>query len=159
MIELIGLIVGGVGRLLPEVFAFFKAKQEGDHEYRMTELQLKVDAARASQAIDLAHAQAEIAQQAGEMSAWAEAIRAQATPSGVRWVDGLSASVRPFLTYWHCVVLYTAYKVVVFYMALNSGAEWTTAAIGSYGDFDRAVVGSIIAYWFIDRSLRKIEVK
>lgn len=63
----------------------------------MTQLQLDIDKARAAQQIDLVHANTTAAITAGEMQAWGDAIRLQSTPSGVNWIDGLSASVRPLL--------------------------------------------------------------
>jgi len=55
MLELWGMIGGGVFRLLPELLKAFNARRDADHEYRMTELQLRIDQARANQALDLVH--------------------------------------------------------------------------------------------------------
>lgn len=155
MIELLGLLFGGVFRLLPEVLGLFRQKRDADHELRMTELQLRIDEARAKHALDLAHAQAEIATAAGEMDAWAEAIRAQSTRSGVPWVDALSSSVRPVLTYWWCLVLYTAAKIITVIVAAQSGVPLGEFASIVVGEFDRMVIGSIFSFWFVDRSLRR----
>jgi hypothetical protein len=155
MIELLGLLFGGAFRLLPEVFKVFAAKREADHEYRMSELQLKIDQARAAQAIDLAHAQAEIAANAGEMQAWADAIRAQAQPSGIRWIDALSSSVRPVLTYWWVLGLYSGAKGIAIVVAFQAGATLDAFAALLVTEFDRTVIGSILSFWFVDRSLRK----
>ena len=156
MIELLGLLGGGLFRLLPEVIKLFTAKRDADHEYRMTELQLKIDQARATQAIDLAHAQAEIASAAGEMQAWAEAMRGQGTPSGVPWVDAVSSTVRPFLTYWWCVVLYSGAKLIGIAVAVQAAAPLGTLAPLLVTEFDRTVIASMLAFWFVDRSLRKL---
>src|SRR5690606_36201099 len=104
MLELLSLIFGGVLRLAPEVLVFFKAKNDQAHEHRMTLLQLDIDKARAQQALDLAHAQHAQAMDKADMDALVAALQAQAAPSGVRWIDALSSSVRPVLTYWHAVV-------------------------------------------------------
>lgn len=155
MIELLGLVFGGVFRLLPEVLGLFKAKRDAEHEFRMTELQLKIDEARAKHALDLAHAQAEIAAQAGEMSAWAEAIRAQATQTGIRWIDALSSSVRPVLTYWWVIVLYSGAKVLQIVVGFDEGAKLADFVPILVTEFDRTVIGSILSFWFVDRSLRR----
>ncbi len=69
MLELLSLLLGAGLRLLPEVIGLFKARGERDHEYRMTQLQLDIDKARAQQALDLAHQQGQIASDKAEMDA------------------------------------------------------------------------------------------
>ena len=159
MIELLGLVFGGVFRLLPEVLGLVKARKDADHEYRMTELQLKIDEARAKHALDLAHAQAEIAAAAGEMDAWAAAIRGQAQPSGVRWIDALSSSVRPILTYWWVIVLYSGAKMLQIAVGIDEGVTLAEFVPILVTEFDRTVIGSILSFWFVDRSLRRGAIK
>ncbi|MCK6431901.1 MAG: hypothetical protein L6Q68_02550 [Aquabacterium sp.] len=154
MLELLSLVFGGVLRLAPEVLGFFKAKNDQAHEHRMTLLQLDIDKARAQQALDLAHAQHAQAMDKADMDALVAALQAQAAPSGVRWIDALSSSVRPVLTYWHAVVLFTAHKVAVLQIAMLGGVTWQVAVTQGFGEFDRMLVGSIFAFWFVDRSLR-----
>jgi len=156
MLTLLSMLGGGLFRLIPFFVDFFKQKNDADHEYRMTELQLKIDQARATQQIDLAHAQAEIAANAGEMQAWADAIKGQATPSGVGWADALSASVRPVLTYWWCLGLYTAAKIIIIVVALQSNLPLAAFAAIIVTEFDTAIIGSVFSFWFVDRALRKM---
>jgi hypothetical protein len=155
MLELIGLVTGGIFRLLPELLKHLASRREADHEYRMTELQLRVDQARAAQAIDLVHAQGAAAAEASELGAWAEALRGQAVVTGVRWVDALSSTVRPVLTYWWCLVLYTTHKAVLVAVGLQERLPVAQLAPLVLTDFDRSVVASIIGFWFTDRALRK----
>lgn len=155
MLELLGMLGGGVFRLVPFLVDFFKAKRDADHEYRMTELQLKVDQARAAQAIDLANAQAAIALGQGEMEAWGKAIDAQGRPSGISWIDAISATVRPFLTYYWVVGLYGSAKVIQVIVAFRSGAPLDAFVPILVTEFDRTVIGSMLSFWFVDRALRK----
>jgi hypothetical protein len=156
MIELLSMLGGGIFRLLPEITGYFKAKGDRDHEYRMTQLQLQIDQARAQQQLDLVHAQAAIEADRSEMQTLAETIKAQAIPSGVTWIDALSSSVRPVLTYWWCLVLYTGYKAITMTTALDGGASLAAVAPLLVTEFDRSVIGSIFAFWFVDRALRKM---
>lgn len=144
---------------MPEVLGLVKARKDADHEYRMTELQLKIDEARARHALDLAHAQAEIAAAAGEMDAWAAAIRGQAQPSGVRWIDALSSSVRPILTYWWVIVLYSGAKMLQIAVGMDEGVRLAEFVPILVTEFDRTVIGSILSFWFVDRSLRRGAIK
>jgi hypothetical protein len=155
MLELLSLIFGGTLRLLPEVLKLLSAKGDQAHELEMTKLQLQIDQARAEQQIDLVHAQGAIAADTAEMSAMVEALRAQGSPSGVPWIDGLSSSVRPVLTYWWCLVLYTAYKVTTVLAAVQGGATLVDLVQLLVTEFDRMVIGSIFSFWFVDRSLRR----
>lgn len=155
MFELLSLLFGGLLRLAPEVIGFFKQRRDQDHELRMTQLQLDIDKARAQQALDLAHANAAIAADAADMQALIEAVRAQAGPVGNPRIDAISATVRPFLTYWWCVLLYTSAKVVGIVVAVQASATLAQLAPLLVTDFDRSVIGSMLAFWFVDRSLRR----
>lgn len=171
MTSLFSLLGGGLGALLRfvlEIFKLFSEQKDRDHEFRMTQLQLDIDKARAVQQLDLVHAQGDVAMQAGEMEAYVEAIKAQAQPSGVAWVDALNASVRPVVTYWWMALL-SAYKLIMFviasveiYIALQA-AHTLAEAVPLLGAFvnkvwtpdDGAILAMILGFWFVDRAIRK----
>lgn len=158
MTELLAMLGGGLFRLLPFVVDFFKQRREADHEYRMTQLQLQIDQARAAQQIDLAHAHAAIARDAGEMQAFVEAVHAEAQPSGVPWADALSRTVRPVLTYYWCVGVYGTAKALQIYLLLSAGGGAAQLLEGGLiTEFDRQVIASMLAFWFVDRALRRME--
>jgi hypothetical protein len=159
VLTLLSMLGGGLFRLVPFLVDFFKAKHDAEHEYRMTELQLKIDQARATQQIDLAHAQAEIAASAGEMQALVDTIKAQGTPTGVGWVDALSATVRPFLTYYWCIGLYGSAKVIQVLVAYQAHTPLAGFVAILITEFDQQVIGSMLAFWFVDRALRKMSGK
>ena len=153
MLELIGVIVGGIFRLIPEGLKLIQAKRDQAHELAMLDKQLAVDQARATQQIDLAHVNQQGAIAQGEMSALLEVLRQP--PTGLKFIDALSASVRPVLTYWHCLVLYTAAKTLLVIGAFQANLTLAQLAGLILTDFDRQIVGSIFGFWFLDRSLRK----
>lgn len=155
MIELLSMILGIVGRVVPHFVQLWQERREQDHEYRMTDLQLKIDAARAQHALDLVHANSAAAVASSEMQAWADAIASQGKPVGVPFVDGLSASVRPVLTYWHCLILYTAAKVAQGVVLWQDGHSLAQLVIELHSDFDKSLVGTMIGFWFADRALMK----
>jgi hypothetical protein len=159
MLTLLSMLGGGLFRLIPFIVDFFKSKQDADHEYRMAQLQLQIDQARVTQAIDLAHAQADIALGAGEMNAWAEAIKGQSMPTGVAWVDAISATVRPFLTYYWCVGLYGSAKAIQIYVALQAHVPLAQLVPVLVTEFDQNVIGAAVSYWFVERTLMKLAAK
>jgi hypothetical protein len=158
LLTLIGGGLGGLLRFVPEILKLFTDARDRDHEYRMTQLQLDIDKARAVQAIDLVHAQGEVATQAGEMQAFLEAIRSQGQMTGVPWVDALNQSVRPVVTYWW-MSLFTVYKVATIVAAAR---QWTTLdafLAVLWTSQDAGILAMILGFWFVDRSIRKQQGK
>ncbi len=158
LLTLIGGGLGGLLRFVPEILKLFTDARDRDHEYRMTQLQLDIDKARAAQAIDLVHAQGEVATQAGEMQAFLEAIRSQGQMTGVPWVDALNQSVRPVVTYWW-MSLFTVYKVATIVAAAR---QWTTLdafLAVLWTSQDAGILAMILGFWFVDRSIRKQQGK
>lgn len=142
ILALLGGGLGGLLRLLPEVMKIWTSKQDNAHELEMTKLQLQIDQARSGQQIDLVHAQGVVAENAGEMAAYVEAVKGQSVMSGVKWIDAMNQSVRPMLTYWW-MLLFTAFKVN---QLIKEGLSW--------GDNDWLVLSSILSFWFVDRAIR-----
>ena len=143
--SIISLLGGGLGalmRFIPEILKIYNAKQDQAHELRMVTLQLEIDKARATQQIDLVHAQQAASEATEQMKAYVEAVKGQSQMSGVAWVDGLSQSVRPVLTYWW-QLLFTIYKLQD--IATN-GLTW--------GDQDWGMLSVIVGFWFVDRAVR-----
>lgn len=166
--SLLGGGLGGLLRFVPEIFKLFTEQKDRDHEYRMTQLQLDIDKARAAQAIDLVHAQGEVSQALAEMGAYTEALKSQGQMTGVPWVDALNQSVRPVVTYWWMALL-SLYKVVMLvvatmelYVALKAieGLAGYGPALTVYADRiwtpqDAGTLAMILGFWFVDRSIRK----
>lgn len=156
MLTLIGTLLGGVFRLLPELFKFLDAKNDRAHELAMLDKQIEADKLKAQQAVDLTHAQTEGAATIEDIKALAVAVQAQATQTGVRWVDGLNSLVRPILTFWWCLGLYTAALVADWWaLVYLSKVPMIEAALQVWGPDEKAIVASIFSFWFVDRALRK----
>lgn len=154
LLTLCGGGLGGLLRLLPEVFKLFTEQRDRDHEFRMTQLQLDIDKARAQQGIDLVHAQGDMAIQTGEMQAYIEAIKGQGQSTGVPWVDALNASVRPVLTYWW-MALFTVYKLSTIAAACLAWTNLDDFILKLWTVQDAGVLSMILGFWFVDRAIRK----
>lgn len=168
ILSLLGGGLGGLLRFVPEIFKFFSEAKDREHEFRMTQLQLQIDQARATQQIDMVHAQGEVALQAGEMAAYIEAIKGQSQLTGVPWVDALNQSVRPVVTYWWMTLL-TIYKLVMIvvatielYLVLKAAVSWAEygTALSTYADRvwtpqDAGILAMILGFWFVDRAIRR----
>ncbi|MDD2742316.1 MAG: hypothetical protein PHV02_08585 [Rhodocyclaceae bacterium] len=157
MIEsLVGSLFGGLFRLAPEVLKWADRKDERKHELSMFDKQLDADKLKGDQALLLARTQADASIGAAEIQAIIEATKAQAAQTGIKFVDAFNALMRPAITFWWVIVLYSAALTSRFAVLVQQeGATNLEAIIALWGPDEKAIVASIISFWFVDRSLRK----
>lgn len=156
MIEtILGTILGGAFRMAPEILKWMDRKDERAHELAMFDKQLEADKQKGAQAQALADTQANAAIGTAEIQALIEGTKAQAVQTGIKFVDGINAAMRSLLTFYWCVVLYTAALIAQFAVLVGHGASNTDAILALWGPQEKAIVASMIAFWFVDRSLRK----
>ena len=102
--------------LLGELLGLFKAREDRRAEVTMLELQHRLDRERAewqrravadaaAQGVRLVEAQSAAAQSQAADAMTLEALQQIGRPSGVRWVDGWNAAIRPGLATVSIVVL------------------------------------------------------
>lgn len=158
---LLGTVVGGVLRLLPEGLKFWQAKKDSDHEYRMAQLNLETMKLQAQSQLDLKRVEGETAITTADIQALMEANKAQASMvvnTGIRWVDALIVSMnslmRPTLVYYYAA-MYAAVKLAVYVTYLADGTDWAASMQLLWSTEDSAVWASILGYVFLDRTLRR----
>lgn len=156
MFELLGIVFGGASRLTQHWMETRDKQNEREHEAVMFDKQVALQSQRFAAEKDLRQMDITAQRDVGELDLLATAIKAQAAEAEAAggWVASLSASVRPMVSYW-LMFVYTAAKIATLYLALKSGAPLADAVRNAYTEFDGAMLGSIISYWFADRSLRK----
>lgn len=157
MIEIFGLVFGGVARLAQHYMDLKDKDKERSHEATMYDKQIELADKKAIHDAELRKIDGANAEAAAEWNALIAGVEAQAREAAAAggWVAKFSAMQRPFLTFWHAVVIYTAVKVALFVVAYTGGMDWELAALQIYGDSDKALASSMISFWFLDRSLRK----
>lgn len=153
-IELISLLGGAIARLLTWGSEYLTKRQENTHELALLEKQMELEQQRALQKQDELALQGEIAVEANWSNALVEASKP--VKSGSSFIDSLAAAVRPVLTFWWCLVLYTIYKVILIVVGIQEGVALANFANIVVSEFDRAVVGSILSFYFLDRRLRSV---
>jgi hypothetical protein len=136
MEQLLSLGLGGILRLAPEVLDFFDRKARRAHDVVMADKGLEKGAIDA------------------EGVALAEAVKAQGVLTGIRWADALNVLVRPVITYWWVIILYTAYLVASFVVILDSGEGMAASIVRLFGANEKGIVNTIISFWFVDRVIR-----
>jgi hypothetical protein len=156
MIEtLLGGLLGGVFRLAPEVLKWFDRKSERGHELAMQDKALEFERVRGAQKMSEIGAAADAAWNTGAIEALKEAVAAQGRPSGVRWADALSVSVRPVITYWF-MALYCAAKTAPFIGAVTAGAAWSDAILHAWTEADQALWAGVLNFWFLGRVFDRV---
>lgn len=157
MIEtLLGGLLGGAFRLAPEVLKWLDRKSERHHELAMQDKALAFEQLRGQQKMAEIGAQAQADWNTGALSALSEAISGQSQGSGVAWVDALSSSVRPVVTYWF-MGLYCAAKTAAFVAALNGGALWSVAVAHAWTEADMALFSAVMNFWFLGRVFDRVK--
>ena len=158
MFELLGLIFGGVSRLGQHYMDLKEKQAERDHEFRMYQQQIELADKRAVHDAEMRKMDNASAEAQADINAMISAIQVQAdeAKSAGGWVAKFSAMMRPFLTFWHAIVIYTAIKVAMFYIAWTGGMTWALALTSIYGESDKALCFSMVSFWFMDRGLRKM---
>jgi hypothetical protein len=156
MLELLGIVFGGASRLGQYWMEAQDKEKERVHEREMFDKQVALQAQKSDAEKDLRRMDADAAKDTGELNALVQAISAQGTEATAAggWVLSLSASVRPVVSYW-LLGIYTASKASILYLSLSGGVGFAEALRASYTEFDGALLGSIMSFWFADRSLRK----
>lgn len=156
MIEtLLGGLLGGAFRLAPEILKWLDRKGERGHELAMQDKALEFEKLRGAQRMAEIGAAADAAWNTGAIDALKEAVAAQGHQSGVRWVDALSASVRPVITYWF-MGLYCAAKTAAFGAAVTAGAGWGEAILHAWTDADQALWAGVLNFWFLGRVFDRV---
>ena len=151
MIEtLLGGLLGGAFRLAPELLKWLDRKGERGHELAMQDKALEFEKVRGASRMAEIGVTADAAWNTGAMEAFKEAVAGQGRPSGVKWADALSTSVRPIITYWF-MALYCAAKAAAFVAALNAGAGWGAAVLAAWSDADQALWSGVLNFWFVGR--------
>lgn len=169
MIEIFGMLLGGLFRLAPEASRLIEGASQRKHEREMLKANIEADKLRAELAMQSMEKQGEINQRIAEMGAMVEALKGQMKQSnltGYKWldiilglVDAANKAVRPILTYWYCVAAYGAYKVASYYMILSAGSSWQNAITMLWTTQDYGVMWSIIGFWFVDRAIRNQQAR
>jgi hypothetical protein len=145
---LLGSLLGGVFRIVPEVMKLWDAKNEREHELKM--LDREMDFAKIKGEISMR--EQENVLMGSELTAMTEAIKEQGETARVagKFVAALSALVRPLVTYWF-VILYSGVKIASMAMAIDDGENWKEVLINSWTKDDMAMLGLLLTFWFTGR--------
>lgn len=149
MIEtLFGGLLGGLFRMAPEVLKWLDRRGEREHELRMLNAEMEFAKVRG----EIAMRQTEAMMTVAEMDAISEAVKEQGQTARAagKFVAAISALVRPVVTWWW-VILYSAYKVATYLLAMEQQGDWRVVASTMWGPDDMAILTMILTFWFVGR--------
>jgi len=146
--SLFGSLAGGVFRLVPEFLKIFDRKKEREHELSM--LRAEMDFAKVKGELELRKVDAQMA--VSELGALTEALKEQGSTAAAagKFIAGLSASVRPIVTYFF-VIVYGLVKFATFQIAVSQGGEWKTVLVSMWTETDAGILSLVLTFWFVGR--------
>lgn len=145
----LGGLLGGTLRLVPEVLNILDKKNERDHEIKLGDQQYRVAELQFRQQREIKDLDVEQNQFTAAMSTLKDSINSQGAKTGVAWIDGIVALVRPGITGW-IFVLYTAVKVAALETALRA-QDMAPAVLSIWGPEDSGMLSAVIMFWFVGR--------
>jgi hypothetical protein len=158
MIEtLLGGLLGGIFRIIPEVLKFFDAKNERAHEVTMTDKQIEMEQVKGAQRSAEITAQEQAAWNTGAIDTLKASIETQFRPSGVKWVDALSTLIRPAITIQWVILLYPAVIIAGFFIAIQHETPALEALVKVFGPDEKALVAAILNFWFVGRVFDRVK--
>lgn len=165
MIALFSALLGFVSSAVPDFIRLFRDSKDRAHEITLLKLQMEYEReklAAAQQANMAAHASQlqAIELQAGISEQQALNARVSESLTGIHWVDALSGSVRPMVTYAF-FALYFLIKCAQFHLLMHPMLPWQStmtlsqALVSLWTEEDIAIFSAIMAFWFGQRALMK----
>lgn len=145
---LLGSLLGGVFRVVPEVMKLWDAKNERDHELKMLDREMEFAKIKG----EISMREQENVLMGSELTAMTEAIKEQGQTARAagKFVAAFSALIRPGVTAWF-VVLYSIVKIATMLVAFDAGANWKDVFIMSWSQDDMALLMMILTFWFTGR--------
>lgn len=165
MIALLSALLGFVSSAVPELFSLFRESKDRAHEITLLTMQMEQERTRLAmqqqgRATEMAQQLEVVGLQHDATESLALNARIKDSLTGIFWVDALSGSVRPILTYAFCVV-YTGIKIAQYHVLLTPELPWQTPMNAAsafallWSEDDMALFTAIIAFWFGQRMFGK----
>jgi hypothetical protein len=149
--SILGGLFGGIFRLIPEGLKLWDRKNEREHELKLGQQQMELMKLQGNLKMNEVNVQADMA----HMNAIMEVAKAQAQPTGVRWVDAWNALMRPLITTQWLLILYPSFLVASFLLAVQAGVAPLQALVNTFGPDEKAICSGLFTFWFLDRVIRR----
>lgn len=146
-----GALFGGVFRLIPEFLKLWDRKNEREHEIKLGDQQMEMVKLQGSYKMQEVNAQTDIA----HMNAIMQVAKAQAQKTGIKFVDGWNALMRPMITTQWLLLLYPSVLIASFVLSVQDGTPALQALVKVFGPDEKAICSGLFTFWFLDRVIRR----
>jgi len=152
MLTLLGSLLGFISSAFPDLLRLWQDHQDRKHELAILDRQMEQMRLGHAQRLEEIAVEADIAESKA-------LYRHDSRPSGVKWVDGLRASVRPVITYAF-FLLFTTVKTAALYVLVNEQGLSIIQALPQIWDPEtQALFAAVMSFWFGQRALAKARGK
>jgi len=141
MLTLLGTLLGFASSTIPDFLKILKDKEDRKHQLAMLDIRLRAEKESISLEADAAESTALYAH--------------DSKLGGVKWVDGLRASVRPVITYAF-FILFSVVKVTTIHHLSAQGVGITDALIAVWDEETQVLFAAVISFWFGQRSMARL---
>jgi hypothetical protein len=148
MLTLLGALLGFLSSAFPDILKLLQHRRDCAQELAIMDRQIQLTKLGHSQRLEEIKIEAEALEQI--------ALYKHAKHTGIAWVDALSGSVRPLITYAFFVV-YAFVKAAQWKMALVAAdyPHWSEALLAIWTPEDQGLFAAIISFWFGCRAYNK----
>lgn len=148
MLTLLGSLLGFLSSTFPDLLKLWQDRADRQHELAILDRQMEQKRLGHNQCLEAIGPEADIAE--------SQALyKHDSQSSGILWVDGLRASVRPTITYAF-FLLFTAVKVSALTVLVNEKGMTLIEALPQIWDPEtQALFAAVMSFWFGQRALVK----
>lgn len=152
MLTLLGSLLGFLSSTFPDLLKLWQDRADRHHELAILDRQMEQMKLGHHQRLEAIGLEADIAESRA-------LYQHDSQPSGVRWVDGLRASVRPVITYAF-FMLFTLVKTSALIALVNEQGMTLIEALPQIWDQEtQALFAAVMSFWFGQRALAKARGK
>jgi hypothetical protein len=152
MLTLLGSLLGFISSAFPDLLRLWQDHQDRKHELAILDRQMEQMRLGHTQRLEEIAVEADIAESKA-------LYRHDSRLSGVKWVDGLRASVRPVITYAF-FLLFTTVKTAALYVLVNEQGLSIIQALPQIWDPEtQALFAAVMSFWFGQRALARARGK
>jgi len=148
MISLLGALLGFMSSAFPEILKLWRTSKDQSHELAILDRQIEMAKTKHNYRLEEIQTLETISERAS--------LYKHASVPNLPWVEGLSGTVRPIITYAF-FALYALLKISQWHVIASSGPEikWTEAFIEIWQAEDQVLFATVMSFWFGQRALIK----
>ncbi|ADR52345.1 hypothetical protein CKC_02980 [Candidatus Liberibacter solanacearum CLso-ZC1] len=121
--------------------------QKQSIEYDKTKLEL----ARGSTQLDLADIKYAIEELKVDQPIRLARIKAQKFKSGIKWIDGFNALIRPLTTFFWIII----YPLLVWGIVCVKEGVFDRSPLSILSPFEQDIIACILGFWYTDKIVQK----